>query len=131
MFVTLPKDRGVSITLIGAISDKRGLIHAETMVGSNNQDTFKRFIAGLKAKCGDRRCVIIMENLSVHNARIVNEEFDRFFEKRLLPPYSCALNPIEKVWNLVKAQWRKTVHLYCMQQDTTEERLAAAKMRIR
>ena len=74
--------------------------------------------------------MIVLDNLSVHNARTVNEEFNRDFEKRLLPPYSCTLNPIEKLWNVVKSKWRKTVHLYCMQQDFTEERLEAAKLRI-
>jgi transposase len=71
-----------------------------------------------------------MDNLSVHNAKIVEEEFERHFEKRLLPTYSCALNPIERIWSVVKQTWRKTVHLYCMQQDSVEDRLQAARQRI-
>jgi transposase len=26
---------------------------------------------------------------------------------QFLPPQSCELNPIEKVWNIVKSQWRR------------------------
>jgi transposase len=49
-----------------------------------------------------------MDNLSVHHSKIVKEEFDnRWFIYQFLPPQSCELNPIEKVWNLIKGQWRK------------------------
>jgi hypothetical protein len=26
---------------------------------------------------------------------------------KYLPPYSCGLNPIEKLWHVAKAKWRK------------------------
>ena len=29
--------------------------------------------------------------------------------QKFLPPYSCALNPIEKMWHVVKAHWRRKV----------------------
>ena len=49
-----------------------------------------------------------MDNLSVQRSKILKEEFDdKFFSCQFLPPQSCELNPIEKVWNLVKGQWRK------------------------
>jgi transposase len=49
-----------------------------------------------------------MDNLSVHHSKIVKEEFDnRWFMFQFLPPQSCELNPIERVWNLIKGQWRK------------------------
>ena len=28
-----------------------------------------------------------------------------------LPPHSCELNPIEKVWNVIKNQWRRESYL--------------------
>jgi transposase len=130
MHVTIPKARGPSITLISSLSAKRGIIHSEVFSGSNKKETFKRFISHLKAKCQGLYVVVIMDNLSVHNAKIVEEEFERHFEKRLLPTYSCALNPIERIWRVVKQTWRKTVHLYCMQQDSVEDRLQAARQRI-
>ena len=49
-----------------------------------------------------------MDNLSAHHSKRVKEEFDDIkFLYQFLPPQSCELNPIEKVWNLVKAQWRR------------------------
>ena len=49
-----------------------------------------------------------MDNLSVHHSKIVKEEFDnRWFMYQFLPPQSCELNPIERVWNLIKGKWRK------------------------
>ena len=40
-----------------------------------------------------------MDNLSVHKTKIVREFFDDKFIQMFLPPQSCELNPIEKVWN--------------------------------
>ena len=31
-----------------------------------------------------------------------------YFVAKYLPPQSCALNPIEQVWNLVKQEWKRT-----------------------
>jgi transposase len=39
---------------------------------------------------------------------LVKKEFDdRFFHYQFLPPQSCELNPIERVWNIVKGEWRR------------------------
>jgi transposase len=52
-----------------------------------------------------------MDNLSVHHSNIVKEEFDnRWFMFQFLPLQSCELNPIERVWNLIKGQWRKNFY---------------------
>ena len=49
-----------------------------------------------------------MDNLSVHHSSLVKKEFDnRFYHFQFLPPQSCELNPIERVWNIIKGQWRK------------------------
>jgi len=52
-----------------------------------------------------------MDNLSVHKAKVVCEVFDAAFQQVFLPPQSCNLNPIEKVWNIVKRLWRAQAHL--------------------
>ena len=52
--------------------------------------------------------IVVMDNLSVHHRKIVTQQFDnRWFLHQFLPSQSCELNPIEKVWNIVKAQWRR------------------------
>ena len=52
-----------------------------------------------------------MDNLSVHKAKVVREVFGGAFQQVFLPPQSCNLNPIEKVWNIVKRLWRAQAHL--------------------
>ena len=44
----------------------------------------------------------MLDNLSVHKARIISEQWDRDFAVEYLPPYSCTLNSIERLWNVVK-----------------------------
>ena len=63
------------MTLISSISERRGIVHTSIFNGSNNQETFKKFICDLKAKCLGRRCLVVMDNLSVHKSRIVLEVF--------------------------------------------------------
>jgi transposase len=54
----------------------------------------------------------VMDNLSVHHANDVVKLFDENdFVAKFLPTYSCDLNPIEKVWHLLKQRWRRTAHL--------------------
>jgi transposase len=43
-----------------------------------------------------------MDNLQVHKTKVVQEIFDENFQSKFLPPQSCELNPIEKVWNIIK-----------------------------
>ncbi len=42
-----------------------------------------------------------------------------------LPPYSCNLNPIERLWNILKQRWRKVVigNPDGLEPNDTEERI--------
>lgn len=91
---------------IDAISERRGLIHSSVFTGSNNQITFAKFIKDLKAKT-PHAALCVMDNLSVHKSRRVRELFDTRFVAFFLPPYSCSLNPIEKLWSVIKNLWRR------------------------
>lgn len=44
MKLSLIKNRGPSITVVGAISQKRGLVHFEVFVENNNSNIFSNFI---------------------------------------------------------------------------------------
>jgi transposase len=55
--------------------------------------------------------VVVMDNLQVHKTKAVQGLFNSGFESKFLPPQSCELNPIEKVWNIIKAKWRKTSYM--------------------
>lgn len=120
MSLNLPTSRGKSLTLIGALSQQRGLFHINIFNGSNKAATFARFLHGLKQKAEQRPLVLVMDNLSVHKARSVQSLYDRDFAPMFLPPYSCTLNPIEHVWSVIKQEWRKTQHFNAFKDFETE-----------
>ena len=94
--------------MIGALSITHGLVLTQVFLGSNNVDSFLPFIKQLKTINPLQKRIVMMDNLSVHHSNSVKQEFDnRFFHYQFLPPQSCELNPIERLWNLVKGQWRK------------------------
>ena len=78
MKIELPNNRSISISMIGALSNRRGMLFQKTFAGSNNQDTFLDFILGLKAKMNGR-CWINMDNLSTHKSKIVKDHFSDDF----------------------------------------------------
>ena len=76
--------------------------------------------------------MVVLDNLSVHKARHIVQRFDDGFKVKYLPTYSSVLNPIEKVWNVVKAEWRKTQHLYALmdyEDDEARERGSIARIK--
>jgi transposase len=127
MKVPMPDTRGHSICVIGALSIKHGLLLTHVFQGSNNADTFLRFIIDLKEKCRDSKTYVVMDNLSVHHAGIIAKQFVPFqFMAKFLPTYSCELNPIEKVWNLLKMRWRKNAHNILVVGKKKEDLMRAA-----
>ena len=94
--------------MIGALSVKHGIVLTQVIVGSNTVDSFLPFIKALKRINPLHKRIVVMDNLSVHHSKIVKEEFDdKWFSCQFLPPQRYELNPIEKVWNLIKVQMRK------------------------
>lgn len=54
------------------------------------------------------KAILVLDNLPIHHSKKVKEVMEECkFRVRFLPPYSCSLNPIEKVWHVVKNKWRK------------------------
>ena len=66
--LTLPSQRGKSITVIGAISEQVGLVHFKIFHGSNNSSTFKDFTKNLLRKIHNR-ATVYMDNLTVHHSK--------------------------------------------------------------
>ena len=67
-----------------------------------------------------------MDNLFVHHSRIVKEEFNNpWFHFQFLPPQSCELNPIERVWNIVKGEWCRNSYRILGIAKKKEEELTA------
>ena len=87
MRIELTDRRGQSITMIGAISTKRGLFHTLTFASTNNTMTFLPFLLKLKEKCQGHSCRIVMDQLQVHKVKEVTQHFNKNdFQQILLPP---------------------------------------------
>ena len=90
--------------MIGALSLHHGLVFTQVFLGSNTVGSFLPFIKQLKRINPLEKRIVVIDNLSVHHSKLVTNQFDnRWFLHQFLPPQSCELNPIEKVWNIVKA----------------------------
>jgi transposase len=126
MRIELPNQRGVSITMIGAISTMRGFFHTCTFAATNTQDTFLPFLFKLREKCWGHRTVVVMDNLQVHKTKVVRDAFNSGFQQKFLPPQSCELNPIEKAWNIIKGQWRKRSYLILENNRSTDDKVRDA-----
>ena len=99
--------KGHSISVKVALSVRHGLLLTHVFQGSNNSYSFLKFIKDLKEKCKDNLTYVVMDNLSVHHSNLIAKEFNLRFIAKFLPTYSCELNPIEKVWNLLKMKWEE------------------------
>ena len=106
MQIAKPDGRGRGVSVIGAISEKQGLVHYHVLPSTNNSLTFSLFISELVKKIKGE-AYVYMENFSVHTSALVKSHFNDRIQQRFLPAYSCTLNPIEKLWMVAKHRWKK------------------------
>lgn len=106
MSIVMPSSRGSSYTIIGAISEKLGLVHYHIFKGTNDGENFKHFISELVRKIKGV-AYVYMDNYAVHKTLRVRDYFNENVQQRFLPAYSCTLNPIERLWNVAKQKWGK------------------------
>ena len=112
MKLQMVNDRGHSITVIGAISEKQGLVHYHIINENNNANHFEDFLIGLKQKCQGKKVIIVLDNLRIHYAKKLLYIYDARFKLMYLPTYSSELNPIERLWSLLKRRWSQSLQLY-------------------
>ena len=68
-----------------------------------------------------------MDNLLEHHSKAIKFQFDdHAFIAKYLPPQSCALNPIDQVWNIIKAEWKRTSYMVLDIAKKKEEQISAA-----
>jgi transposase len=106
MTLRKPDGRGKGVTVLGAISEKQGLVHYSILESTNNAITFSNFVSELVRKIKGE-AYVYMDNLSVHTANSVKSHFNERVHQRFLPPYSCSLNPIERLWHVTKMKWKR------------------------
>jgi len=96
-----------SISYFGAIRIRDGKLCCSKPLGHFDAQTcwdFLRHLHRISASAG-RRVVVISDNAKYHHATL-HAEWRRLHEPRFhldfLPPYSPQLNPIERVWKLLR-----------------------------
>ena len=97
-----PTRKGVSV--FGAVNIRTGEFVG---MASNvfNAITFRRFLTVLKKRGKGKKMQIIPDNVRYHHAKLLTqwlEDQKQFLFLDFLPPYSPKLNPIERVWKLLK-----------------------------
>lgn len=96
-----------SVGYFGAVRLRDGKFVRQMEEDKFNAETFWKFLKRLKKVGGQsgRRVVVITDNAKYHHANLHKEwreqNNDRF-ALDFLPPYSPDLNPIERVWKLVR-----------------------------
>lgn len=96
-----------SVGYFGAVRLRDGKFVHQQETNKFNADSFWKFMKRLKKISGrsGRRVVVITDNAKYHHARLHKEwreENRNKFALSFLPPYSPDLNPIERVWKLVR-----------------------------
>jgi transposase len=103
-----------SVGYFGAVRLRDGLGLFEKETGMFDGATFWRFLQRLRLVSanaeGERKVVVITDNAKYHHAnlhKLWREQQAPSFLLDYLPPYSPALNPIERVWKRTR---RNCVH---------------------
>ncbi|WP_339172517.1 IS630 family transposase [Anoxybacillus sp. FSL W8-1294] len=93
------------VSIFGAVGVQQGdvVFHRAS---SANAETFLDFLRRLKEKYADRFIVLVLDNVRIHHAKMVQAFLDggegAAFHFIFLPPYSPQLNPIERLWKWLK-----------------------------
>ena len=92
------------VTLFGAVDYSSGQVIAQ-YAKKGNALSFKKFLKKVLKQLKNKRVVMVLDNVQYHHAKKLkgflakNEER---LELLFLPPYSPDLNPMERVWWLMR-----------------------------
>ena len=101
--------RGKSITILGALSSEGKFVYI--IRDRTNKTSVIDFLNELlKHRDEQKHTIVVTDNHSAHKAKVV-----RVFAKKnriellFLPVYSSPLSSVERVWNLTKNAWKKSI----------------------
>ena len=96
--------RSTKVTLLLAISDKRGVVQHSAFPGSCNSERYSQFISDLDAPHG---AAVIMDNARFHHSACVKEAaYTKGLRLMYTPPYSPEYNPVENAFSVIKSHTR-------------------------
>jgi len=107
--ITLPAIRGKGWTVLAALSAKASkIVDAQIYEGAANANCIIHFFDSLSCQI-QRKTVVILDNASIHKAKIVKEQQQKWKERGLylqfIPAYCPELNKIEIFWKQMKHDW--------------------------
>jgi len=93
----------VRLSILGAVCPRTGEMFA-IEASHCDTDVFQAFLdeAARTIRPSRQRNILVLDNASWHKRKSLNWHF---FEPLYLPPYSPDLNPIERIWLVMKANW--------------------------
>ena len=107
--VSLNKDRGHSITIIGGISNRWPTLQY-ILTDKTNINNVEQFFKHIENTI-QPECVMVLDNHAAHRSgRIKNLAHRMGIELLFMPPTASELNPVEKMWSYFKRQWRKRLY---------------------
>lgn len=104
--------RGQNLTIVFAISNRRGLLRHNLFEGGMKSERFIQFLETVSAANPQHRLTMIFDNAPAHR-RALGDQGPRFADRphnlRNLPPYSPFLNLVEQAISTFKAQLKRTL----------------------
>jgi transposase len=119
----LPAERGNGITVLGILNPLKNTFTGNLYSGAANSacviqtlDVFARSI--------DKKTVLILDNATIHTARLVKERIGQWKQEGLylqfIPAYCPELNRIETLWKMVKHYWIRPEYYSSLEKLTQE-----------
>ena len=107
--VSLNKERGSSITLIGGISNRWDNMEY-IITDKTTKVNFNKFLKHIKNHITSN-CVMVLDNHSAHrNVDSVNLAWAMGIKLHFLPATASELNPVERMWSFFKKKWRQRLY---------------------
>lgn len=99
-----------AISYFGAVRLRDGKLCTSQPEGTFDAQTCWDYLRKLRnvASRSGRRVVVIIDNAKYHHANLHREwrlAYEPGFVLLFLPPYSPELNPVERVWKLLRRLW--------------------------
>lgn len=104
--ISQPQRKRERRTVFGAVNPHTGDL-MESVEDKGNTLSFFRFLCKCVNKNEGKKVYMVLDNVRFHHAKRLQpilEKYKKQIELVFLPPYSPDLNPIERVWWLMRKQ---------------------------
>ena len=109
----LPAQRTRGISIMGVLNGSKQIFYGDIYQCAANAECVIKTLNGYVDTLS-KKTILILDNASIHKAKIVKEKRKEWEEKGLylqfIPPYCPELNLIEILWKHLKYFWLKPKH---------------------